>query len=138
MSKSGRPRKAVEEKAKWDDKLKCPLCGETFMRANQTRHRKSKYHQLAEQLISSKKQSGGDKIKEYTPKKLTNKEIRKRLSKIDLESDSDSNDETNDELNYEYPKQNKNLLKKRSVQKIHETKSKTLDIPIEFHDYISQ
>lgn len=60
MSKIGRPRKTIEEKAKWDDKLECQLCGERFIRANQSRHRKSKYHQLAEKIISSK---NNEKIK---------------------------------------------------------------------------
>lgn len=70
MSKNGRPRIAEENKCKPNDILECPLCKETFMRSNQTRHRKSKIHQLAEQLTSK---GGYNRTNEYKPQKLTNK-----------------------------------------------------------------
>lgn len=54
MSKMGRPRMNENEKAKWDDQLTCPLCKGTYLRANQTRHKKTKIHQLAEQLTGGK------------------------------------------------------------------------------------
>lgn len=134
MSRIGRPRVAEEDKCKPNDILECPLCKETFMRANQTRHRKSKFHQLAEQLTSKQKRHGGfDEIKEYKPKKISSKELKKRLSRLDSESESESESEE------EYPKKShNNLLKKRSRQDIYASKSKTMDIPEEFHNYITQ
>jgi hypothetical protein len=52
MSKSqrGRPRKLEEEKTKWNDTLICTICESTFIRANQTRHKNSKIHKMAEKL----------------------------------------------------------------------------------------
>jgi phosphorylcholine metabolism protein LicD len=137
MSKVGRPRVAEEDKARPNDILECPLCKETFMRANQTRHRKSKLHKLAEKLTSGKQKGGYNRTNEYKPQKLTNKELRKRLGKNDSDSESDSNTESESED--EYPRKPlNNLLKKRSVQEVYKPKSKTMDIPQKFHNYITE
>ena len=50
MAGRGRPIKKEEEKAKPNDKINCNICGKIYTRANQTRHKKSKYHTLAERL----------------------------------------------------------------------------------------
>jgi phosphorylcholine metabolism protein LicD len=137
MSKIGRPKIAEENKCKPNDILECPLCKEIFMRSNQTRHRKSKIHQLAEQLTLGKQKGGYNRTNEYKPQKLTNREIRKRLSKNESDSESDSEIESESEDEYQRKPQN-NLLKKRSVQTIYKPKKQTMGIPHKFHDYITQ
>lgn len=58
MSKKGRPKKPIDEKKNWKDKLECPLCGVSYIRANQTRHKKSKMHRLIEKYKNE--QYGGE------------------------------------------------------------------------------
>ena len=126
MSRLGRPRKSDEDKANPYDKLECPLCGETFLRSNQTRHRKSKLHKLAEQLTSSQKKHGGfNDTNEYKPKKLSNKEIKKRLKNLDSDNESES-DNSDEEIQIKKP-----IYKKRLV-----SQRKMINIPQELHDYV--
>jgi hypothetical protein len=113
MSKIGRPRKSEEEKAKWDDQLECAACGGTYLRANQTRHKKTKIHQLAERLINDKRVHNSKKV---TQKKTTNK---------DTEDDYST-------------KISKKELKKRLIDDTYVPPKRELSIPQEYHDYVNK
>jgi len=41
---SGRPKKT--EKAKWNDRIKCEICGTEFIRSNRSAHNKTKAHKI--------------------------------------------------------------------------------------------
>jgi hypothetical protein len=39
-----------KEKAKWNDKIKCKICGKITLRSNQSKHKKTKYHMVYENM----------------------------------------------------------------------------------------
>jgi hypothetical protein len=39
-----------KENAKWNDKLKCKICGRITLRSNQSKHKKTKYHMAYENM----------------------------------------------------------------------------------------
>lgn len=41
----GRPRKNEDEKAKYNDRIICDICGEKFTRSHRSRHNQNKVHQ---------------------------------------------------------------------------------------------
>lgn len=52
----GRPKKKEDEKAKPSDKVKCDICGETFIRSNRYNHnKKNKVHQAYAKMNSKMK-----------------------------------------------------------------------------------
>ena len=46
----GRPKKNEHEKAHYSDKIKCDICGGTFVRSHRADHRKTKVHQAYEKM----------------------------------------------------------------------------------------
>jgi len=67
----GRPKKT--DKGDWSDKMKC-ICGETFLRSNQSRHRNSKTHQ---EFVKKE-----DRLKKRQDKQIDSEiEKKKKLAK---------------------------------------------------------
>lgn len=46
----GRPRKNEKEKARYNDRIVCDICGGTFLRSHRADHRKTKVHQAYEKM----------------------------------------------------------------------------------------
>lgn len=44
----GRPKK--DDKAKWNDRIKCEICGVEFTRSNRTAHNKTKTHKIYSEM----------------------------------------------------------------------------------------
>lgn len=103
MSKRGRPKKEESDKAKWNDKILCEICGEKYLRSNQTRHKKSKIHiSHLEKTISTnhkisnsiKKLETNSSSEERIDTKIKN-EFDKKKKKI--EESEDKSEDTTDE-----------------------------------------
>jgi len=45
-----RPKKSEENKAKWNDKVKCDRCGKEFIRSSRTTHNKTQYHKIFDKM----------------------------------------------------------------------------------------
>jgi hypothetical protein len=131
----GRPTVPEEDKAKPNDRLNCEVCGMDYSRSNKSKHIVSKLHKMAERLTAGEKQHGGfNGIKEYKHKKLSNKEVKKRLKNLDSESESE--EESSEE---ETPrKKSTHQYKKRLIGDNNIIDSVFADIPEEYHDYIKQ
>lgn len=44
--------KPKDEKPKWNDRIKCSVCGSIINRANKSRHKKSNHHQIYAKMDS--------------------------------------------------------------------------------------
>ena len=128
----GRPRKDENDKADPNQRLVCEICSLEYTRSNKSKHLKSKYHMMVENLTTAKenkrknirnmlkdKQNGG---RQY----LKEKRSRERIIDSGDSSESDTESESSDE-NINEVKNNKpvtNFLK--------------LNIPDEYFDYIKE
>ena len=44
--KAGRPKKSDDEKAKWNDKIKCSICNKEYIRSASNAHKITQYHKI--------------------------------------------------------------------------------------------
>lgn len=49
-TKKGRPKKDDVNKAKWNDRVECKVCGKSFIRSGRSKHKKSQFHQAYENM----------------------------------------------------------------------------------------
>lgn len=143
----GRPKLADEDKAKPNDRLKCDVCGGTFLRNSRTRHNRTKVHKIYENmnntmrdmLLQDSKNKGKKKLtlNEYIESSKNKENIKKILQPVPKKKiknlDSDDEESENADMVGGYDNSSDENPIHRAIRLNNEQK-----IPYKYNNYIAE